>query len=470
MNITIASMNARGEIDQKVLSAARQAKNVVIQTDIADVLSSEGIVYSSLDPVYESATDFNDLIDQACSLHLQDGLLFIALGDVYFNSIAAEMVRRVIQKNGHVLVIPGGDPALCLAFQHGLFDSNKGFFVFSASTFSSVQDTDMVLAIHEIDSRLKAGELKLKLSRYYGDDHPVFLADLRAMHGQEIPLSMLDAGHTYGYYTSIVILPDCLEQKNRYTFSDLVSIMDVLRSRNGCPWDIEQTHESLKRYLIEESYEVLEAIDKHDMNALFDELGDVLLQIVFHAKIADQNHAFDVTDITTAICKKMISRHAHIFGTVVANTPEAVIKSWESIKKQEKGQYSQTEAIRSIPQGMPALMRSEKVQNKAAHIGFDFEDIFGAIDKLKEEIAEIENDLSNHDKLIEECGDLLFSAVNISRLAGVEPELALKKSTDKFIDRFAHVEKLAAERSVDMHTCGIDTLNDLWIDAKNLER
>ena len=465
MHITIAGMNARGEVSAAVLESAKTASAIILQTDLSPDL--DGIAYETLDDVYDSADNFDDLMDKASAALLRDNVLFIALGDVYFNTIAARVSETLRQHGGSITVIPGGDAALCLAFQHGIVDSVSGLSIYAAASFDHIADTDTVLVVNEIDTRLKASELKLKLSKFYGDQYTAFLADIRAMNGKKIPLSSLDAAEEYGYYTSVV-LPSCpLELKKRFTFSDLVAVMDVLRSKDGCPWDLKQTHQSLKRYLIEEGYEVLEAIDDNNIDALYDELGDVLLQVVFHAKIAQQHGEFDHTDITTAVCQKMISRHTHIFGRAVADTPEDVIDNWEMIKRAEKGQQTQTDVLNNVPKSMPALMRSGKVQHKAAHVGFDFRDISEAIDKLREEIAEIEQDLKNGNDMMEECGDLLFSAVNIARLAGIEPEIALQKATDKFIDRFAHVEQIADAQNVDMRACDIDKLNEIWDKAKN---
>jgi len=294
-------------------------------------------------------------------------------------------------------------------------------------------------------------------------------ANTKSMTAKRIMLFELDGMDDYGYFTSAVLCPAALEEKVRYTFRDLLVIMDRLRSPGGCPWDKQQTHESLERYLIEESYEVLEAIDAGDMNALFDELGDVLLQVVFHAKIAQQHSEFDISDVTTAICEKMISRHTHIFADAVAHTPGDVIKNWEVIKKEEKSQKTQTEVLKGVPKSMPALLRSEKVQHKAAHVGFDFRETGEAFDKLNEEIAEVKNDILEGKDLCEECGDLLFSSVNVVRLLGIEPETALQKATDKFISRFAKVELLARQKNIDMKTCDLKTLDELWNSAKSAE-
>ncbi len=465
MHLTIASMNALGHIHEDVLDAARHADQVILQTKIGHTLGDAGIAFETLDDLYETADDFDELAGLACDKLLRGHTLFIVLGDICRNTIAANAVNRAKEAGGTVSVIPDGNPALCAAFAAGVADGLNGVLSFSASSFTQVWDTNAVVIIDEIDTRLKASEIKLQLSRVYDDEHKVFLTDIRSLIGKIIPLCMLDAEPSYGYYTSVAVLSCSLQNKKRYTFADLVSVMERLRSRNGCPWDKEQTHQSLKRYLVEESYEVLEAIDDDDMDALYDELGDVLLQVVFHARIAQQQGEFDIADVTTAICAKMISRHTHIFGNAVAKSPDEVINNWEVIKKGEKGQQTQTEVLQGVPKSMPALMRSGKVQHKAAHVGFDFTDVSQAFDKLFEEIEEVRQS-SEGRALADECGDLLFSAVNVVRLLGIEPETALQKATDKFISRFEVVEKLAAEENVDMHSCGIQKLDELWDKAK----
>lgn len=470
MNITIASMSPTGSIDINVLNAARSAKAVILQTDLDGTVNLNDIEYKTLDNLYMEAEDFDDLIKRACDEIIQDDTLFIVLGNGYQNEIAVRAAHQVRQQGGNVSVMPHGEPALCSALESGILSALTGHSVFSAASFSRITDTDNIVVISEIDTRVKASEIKLKLAQYYGDEYNVLLADVREIAAKKIPLCTIDSEASYGYYTSVVLPPLPLKEKARYTFRDLVSVMDRLRSQNGCPWDKEQTHESLKRYLVEESYEVLEAIDDEDMDALYDELGDVLLQVVFHAKIAQQCGEFDITDITTAICKKMISRHTHIFGSASADTPDDVVQNWEQIKKKEKGQSTQTEVLKNVPKSMPALMRSGKVQHKAAHIGFDFRDVSEAMDKLREEIIEVEEDIKNGNDLAEECGDLLFAAVNVVRMLKVEPEIALQNATDKFIDRFTHVEQIAVSHGIDMQNCDIEQLDAIWDEAKQKTR
>lgn len=464
MNITIAGMSPEGYISEKVLASAQNADTIVLQTTHAGN-AQYPFEFLTLDHIYDDSEDFDTLTDSACQFLMRDGLLFVTLGDFCHNRIAAALVRRVLDTGGHVNVIPYGDPALSAAFCAGLIDGTSGICLHSASSLIRITDTSLTLVINEIDSRYMASDLKLKLSGNYGDEHPAFLVDTRSGKGENILLCQLDAAPSYGYYTSVVIVPCAMVGKNRFLFADLVDVMAKLRSRSGCPWDKAQTHASLKRYLIEEGYEVLEAIDNEDMDALYDELGDVLLQVVFHARIGEQQGEFDITDVTTAICRKMISRHTHIFGDAVANTPQDVVKNWEQIKKDERGQQSQTDVLNSVPKSMPALMRSGKVQHKAAHVGFDFTDVSQALDKLREEMAEVMAE-TEKPALAEECGDLLFAAVNVVRMLGVESETALQKATDKFISRFALVEKLAAERNINMQQCGIEMLDSLWDEAK----
>jgi len=265
-------------------------------------------------------------------------------------------------------------------------------------------------------------------------------------------------------------------KKDRYSFEDLVNIMQVLRGPGGCPWDAEQTNESLRRYIIEETYEVLDAMDSGNDEHFYDELGDLLLQIVFHAQIAQDEGRFDIGDVTTAICKKMISRHAHVFGDVIAETPDAVLESWEQIKKKEKGLESHTEILRDIPASLPALMRAYKVQHKAAKAGFDWDDIKDVYAKVEEELAEVQEAIADKDSpnythnVEDEVGDLLFAAVNLARFANVQPELALSGTTEKFILRFEQVELRATAQGRRLEDMTLAEMDVLWEQVKTEER
>ena len=256
--------------------------------------------------------------------------------------------------------------------------------------------------------------------------------------------------------------------KDSYDVADLIDIVEILRSPEGCPWDREQDHKSIRRDFLEETYEVIEAINKDDKELLLEELGDVLLQVVFHTQIEREKGTFELSDVADGICKKMIERHPHVFGEVEADTSEQVLENWDVIKKRTKNQKSQTESMLSIPREFPALMRADKVQKKAAKVGFDWDNADGAFQKVAEELNELKIAVANDDKenIHEELGDLLFSVVNVSRFISVDSEEALTGATDKFIDRFSKVEKLAEEKGIDMKSTDLETLDKLWDLAK----
>jgi len=244
----------------------------------------------------------------------------------------------------------------------------------------------------------------------------------------------------------------------------LVETMRRLLSPDGCPWDREQTHKSLKRYLIEEAYEVLEAIDEGDMHKLKEELGDLLLQVVFHAALAEQNGQFDLNDVADTVNRKMINRHPHVFGCMDINSSEEVMQNWEGFKRKE-GKRS---ILEGIPHTLPALLRAYKLQEKAQRVGFDWPDISGAVEKLEEEIKEYLRAASsrNPEQIEDEMGDILFAVVNIARMSGVEPEQALQRCNAKFVRRFQYIEeRLQAEGEL-LEEAGLEKMDDLWDEAK----
>lgn len=260
-------------------------------------------------------------------------------------------------------------------------------------------------------------------------------------------------------------------RKESYNVQDLIEIMKILRASGGCPWDAEQTHESIKKNLIEETYEVIEAINKDDKDLLCEELGDLLMQIVFHSQMEAEAGVFNFDAVADGVCKKLIERHPHVFGDVSISGVDDVLTNWDAIKRKTKKQKTTTESMLSVPRELPALMRATKLQKKAADVGFDWPDVSGALDKLEEEIAELRQAISNDDRenITEELGDILFSAVNVSRFIKTDAEEALTAASDKFLSRFTKVELLSAERGMDMKSVGIDELDRLWDEAKSAE-
>ncbi len=262
------------------------------------------------------------------------------------------------------------------------------------------------------------------------------------------------------------------KEKDNYNFDDLIEIVKILRSPNGCPWDREQTHKSIRSNFIEETYEAVEAIDTDDTSLLKEELGDVLLQVALHSEIESEKNSFNIQDVCDGICKKLIIRHPHVFGSVEADTTEQVLKNWDAIKMKTKSQKSQTQAMNSVSKALPSLMRSAKVQQKAAKAGFDWDSVDGAFDKLSEECEELKSAIKcgNAENQREELGDVLFSAVNVARFLGIDSEHALYDSCDKFIDRFSKVEALAAQRGIDMKNASLEELDSLWDEVKILNK
>ena len=245
----------------------------------------------------------------------------------------------------------------------------------------------------------------------------------------------------------------------------LLAILDRLRAPDGCPWDREQTHASLREYLLEETYEVLESLDNGDSAKLQEELGDLLLQILLHSQIATESGDFAIGDVIKGINEKLIYRHPHIFGSVKAETAEEVMKNWQELKKEEKGEDQSM--LSGVPRQMPSLSYSQAIQRRVAQAGFDWENIDGVIDKLAEEVAEFKEAGTNEEKA-QEFGDVLFTLVNIARRLGVDSESALRESNKKFYDRFSCMEGLCRERGLTFADLSFEEQNKLWNEAKKM--
>ena len=253
-------------------------------------------------------------------------------------------------------------------------------------------------------------------------------------------------------------------ENDRDAIERLVEIIRVLRVE--CPWDRVQTHASIRMDMLEEAYEAADAIDKKDMKNLCEELGDVLMQVVFHAEIETEQGGFTMGDVIQGICEKMIYRHPHVFGSGKADTAEEVLINWEELKKKEKRQETQTEVMQSVPEALPALIRARKVQKKAADVGFDFPVTADAMRKVYEEVQELEQAVRENGEIEEEFGDILFALVNISRFLKINPEFALTKAIKKFINRFEYIEKSALLEGKALSEMSLEEMDLLWDEAK----
>ena len=254
---------------------------------------------------------------------------------------------------------------------------------------------------------------------------------------------------------------------DHYGIDDLLRIMEILRAPGGCPWDREQTHQSIRQNMLEEAYEAAEAIDHRDMDNLKEELGDVLLQVVFHARMAQEAGAFDFSGVVDGICKKLVFRHPHVFGQVQAGDTERALNTWDAQKREEKGQRTAADTLDSVARALPALTRAGKLQDKARKAGFDWREAGPALDKLSEEAEELRRAARGEGDVQEELGDLLFAAVKAGRFLNVDGEGALHAACEKFIRRFRRVEELAQTPLKDLDTAGLEAL---WARAKAEER
>ncbi len=254
----------------------------------------------------------------------------------------------------------------------------------------------------------------------------------------------------------------------QYTFEDFKKIVAVLRSDEGCPWDREQDHESMKNAAVEEAYELLEAINNQDVANIREELGDLLLQVVFHSQLGEEAGTFNLCDVIDSISSKLVYRHPHVFASVKVTGSEEVLENWDALKLKEKEIHSVTDDLKQVPKALPAMIRSRKVQKKAAKTGFDFENVEAVFVKMTEETAELKEAMKLKDEqaVEEEFGDLLFNMVNLSRFLGLNPENALTNALEKFINRFEGVENLAIARNEELSALSAEEMNHLWEKVK----
>ena len=255
-------------------------------------------------------------------------------------------------------------------------------------------------------------------------------------------------------------------RKPQYGYEDLLEIIRLLRSEDGCPWDKAQTHQSIRRGLLEEAYEAAEAIDNDDPVLLKEELGDVLMQVVFHADIESDAGRFTIDDVCDGVVKKLLFRHPHVFGSEHEDSPESVLVSWDKLKRQEKGQKTVADSMDSVARSLPGLWRAEKLQNKAASAGFEWPDVQGALDKLEEEVGELRRAVEEGGDVPEELGDVLFAAVKVGRFCACDPEDAVNGTCEKFIRRFRAVENGAAAQGREVSQLSLEEMTALWNEAK----
>lgn len=439
--------------------------------------SDNHISYKSYDYIYDSEEDFIDvykkIVEQLkIEASKEDEINYYVPGNPL---VAEKTVELLLQDNLDIEIVSGMsfiEPMIEIVGR----DPVNGLKIVDGAVFDSgVVDINVDMIVTQVYNKRILSEVKIILSEIYGDDYIIWLIHNGGIKDEEqilkLPIYKLDQNRV-GALSSIFIPKIDKNIKKVYDFTDIMGIMRLLRGVDGCPWDIEQTHESIRESVIEEAYEVADAIDSGNIDNLCEELGDLLLQVVFHSQIAYEEGEFYPIDITTALANKLILRHPHIFSQKNVENSDEVVYNWNKIKYKHREITTLSEKMKDIPR-LPALMYSYKIQDKAAEIGFDWDDINGPIDKIKEEFDEVIeaiNCFEKGDVRIEgELGDLLFAVVNLSRFLAVNPEVALNRTINKFRSRLEYMELKANKMGIKLGNMTITEMDALWNEAKEHE-
>lgn len=459
----------------------RQAPVLLLRTEIhptVEELCNRGLKWESFDALYEQGADFDSIYAAIATSVLEraeqgEELVFVVPGSPMVAEKTVGLIRKgAAERRIPIKVLPGMSFFELLCNRLGV-DPQTGMTLVDAHEVGKLPpDLTTSLVITQVFSPHVASELKLSLMERFEDEQEIVVARHLGLPDESIrsiPLYELDRQSGFDHLTSVYAPPGQARQQP-FDLSPVVDVMARLRAPGGCPWDIEQTHASLRRYIVEEVYEVLEAIDEEDAKHLCEELGDLLLQIVFHARMAEESGCFSMQDVVDTVTEKLIRRHPHVFGEISVRDAAEVILNWDAIKKQEKTEKPKS-ALEGIPGGLPALMRANKLQQKAAKVGFDWPDIAPVWDKLAEEICELRDATVMGDKkaVEEELGDLVFALVNLGRFLGVEAEVALNRANNKFTRRFQHMEKALRQQGVKWKELDLAAMDTLWEAAKAAE-
>jgi len=478
-SVDYLSFNAYEKINKTV------KERLFFRTDkhpTVDWLKEKGLCFNTFDDYYDKHDTFEGVYENIVgdlTKEAKNGDLVYAVPGSPF--VAEKTVQLLIEKSkggsfdldfipaasfvDAVLAAVRKDPVMGVKIVDGLQIRDQ------------LADTRMDTLITQVYDRYTASEVKLSLSEFFGDEHLILVvraAGIDEMERiEEIPVYELDHLDYLDHLTSVYVPALASEEKENHDFFDLLDIMARLRGENGCPWDRKQTHESIRNCMIEEAYEVVDAIDKNDYELMAEELGDVLLQVVFHSRMAEEKGIFDIGHVIEGICTKLIRRHPHVFGDEDIDTANKVKDKWEEIKREEKAEKTHSESMKRVPGSLPALMKSAKIQKKAAKVGFDWEDVGPAFDKIREETDELlevlQEPVMSGRRAKEEIGDLIFAVVNVARFLKIDPEEALNSTVDKFVERFSYIESRSIEKGMEMKEMSLEEMDLLWEEAKILK-
>lgn len=446
-----------------LLSGARVILRTA-ETPAAAGVRALGVAFESLDGVYARSRNFDSL-----NKNLAAAVLGAAKGgDVVYcvdGSVAEDVSAQIVLQKGKDVRVHVGVSKADAAFAAAkVFSRDRT--ALSAYAVAESGRPMLPLAVYDVDCDLVAGDVKLRLCELFGDEAEAFF--VRGGVAKKIRLFELDRQGEYDATCAVVVGEIPLLQRTRFTYDDLLSVLRLLRAPDGCPWDRVQTHESIRSNMIEEAYELVDAIDSGDDSKILEETGDVLMQGAFHTVLADERGAFTPDDVTSAVCQKLIFRHSHIFGKDRATDEASALSVWDRNKAEEKGQKTPSDTVRDVPSAFPAVLRAQKVAKRAAKFGYDFRDAAEASEKVKEELGELLAAVAEGDKahISEEAGDLLFAAVNVGRLAGADCEESLQESTRKFVRRFCETDRLLAADGKRMQDLSPEELWRYYEEAK----
>ncbi|HLO10636.1 MAG TPA: nucleoside triphosphate pyrophosphohydrolase [Pseudoneobacillus sp.] len=472
-----------GDLDQLPLGVYKKLRSnnrLFLRTKehpVVTELEKEGVTYTSFDYIYEENDQFEAVYENICYQLLEEAKQGPVVYAVPGHPLVAEKTVQLLlesQKRGEVdLEIGGGQSFIDALFQALKIDPVEGFQLLDGTALKKDQlQIQQHMIISQVYDQFVASEVKLTLMEMLPDEYPVFIVTAAGSQEEiikEVKLYELDREMTLNNLTSLYVPPVKDDSILRKQFSTLREIIAELRGPNGCPWDKKQTHESLKKYLIEETFEVIEAINNDEDDNLVEELGDVLLQIMLHAQIGEDEGFFTINDVIETLSNKMVRRHPHVFGNEKALNADEVVTIWEDIKKREKGNLEES-LLEGIGYDIPNLIRAYELQKKAAKVGFDWETIGPALEKVYEEIKELEVEMNkntnNHHELTDEFGDILFALVNVARFLKIQPEEALFGANEKFKRRFQFIEKRVQESGKSFKEYSLEELDQFWNEAK----